>query len=59
MRLALSKSRQHTMPEESTPRSFAGFKFARTSTLRPCISSLGTNLTRPDTICTGEGHPFT
>ena len=33
------------------PRSLAGFRFARTSTRRPSISSTGTNLTRPETIC--------
>ncbi len=33
------------------PLSFAGLRFASTSTLRPCICSTGTNLTSPDTIC--------
>lgn len=33
------------------PLSFAGFRFASTSTLRPCICSTGTNFTRPETIC--------
>ena len=33
------------------PLSFAGFRLASTSTLRPCICSTGTNFTSPDTIC--------
>lgn len=40
-----------TMPEERMPLSLAGFRFAKTSTFLPSISSSGTNFTSPDTIC--------
>ena len=55
---AMDKSREQgrTIPEETMPLSFAGLRFASTSTLRPCICSSGTNFTRPDTICSSTAR---
>lgn len=50
-KLATSQDDGLTMPDDKMPLSFAGFRFASTSTRLFSISSSGTNATRPDTIC--------
>lgn len=47
----------NTMPQDSMPRILAGFRLHKTTTLRFCISSIGTKFFNPLTIVLGTPSP--